>query len=134
MIEKKLPGWQARQKFLHSKDKKGTPAQLTALGEQALQAGALTDAFEYFRIAGHKPGLEKLKQIALEEGDSFLLGAVERLGPPFENDVWNRVGERALELGKTRFAKVAFERTKNETMLARLHDPAAPRTADSASV
>jgi hypothetical protein len=131
MMERRLPGWQTRQKLLHSKDKKGSPAQLAALGEEALKAGAYTDAFEYFRVAGNQEGLSKLKQIAADEGDSFLLGAIERLGTPLGDDVWNRVGERALELGKTRFARMAFERTKNETMLAKLHGPLDSRASGS---
>jgi hypothetical protein len=117
---KQLPRWNERQKILHSKDKKGTPQQLTAWGEKALSEKLFQDALEYFKAADHREGLEKLKSIALQEGDSFLLVALERAGLPISEEIWNRAGEKAMELGKIRFAKTAFERAKNEPMVARV--------------
>jgi hypothetical protein len=96
---------------------------------------------EYFRVAGDDAGITKIESLAWNEGDSFLLGAVERLGRKVEEDVWNRTGERALELGKLRFAKAAFARTKNEAMLSKVnqlegavHDSPPPGAADTPSV
>lgn len=120
MADKGLPKWQERQKLLYSYDKKGTSEQLSTLGERALKEGHLQDALEYFRIAKNKPGLEKLAAIALEEGDAFLLTSVERCSQALNDDLWNKLGYRAFELGKHRFAKIAFERTKNELMLAKI--------------
>ena len=124
---KHLPKWTERQRLLYATGRRGTPAELSAPGEAALTENALQDALEYFREAKNENGLKKVEEIALQEGDTFLLLALERSGTSVSNDLWNRIGEKALELGKTRFARMAFEKSKNEVMLARL----AEKTDDS---
>lgn len=141
MAKKGLPNWQARQKLLYSKDKKGSPTQLATLGEEALSKEQYQDALDYFRVAGNQEGLERLKKIALDEGDTFLLFSLERATASIDDEFWNRVGQRAFELGKLRFAQTAFKRSKNETMLAKIPQPETstddtqpPRSPDTASV
>ncbi|MFH1262183.1 MAG: hypothetical protein V1495_01895 [Pseudomonadota bacterium] len=115
-----LPKWTERQRILHAAGRKGTPAELSALGERALMENALQDALEYFRAAGNQEGLNKMVEIVVREGDAFLLLALERSGTAVSNDLWNRTGEKALETGKRRFARMAFEKSKNEAKLAKL--------------
>ena len=55
---------------------------------------------------GDAPGLEKIKDHCLETGDAFLLG---RLGSPQDPKTWRQLAERALDQGKFRFARRAYE-------------------------
>ena len=63
------------------------------------------DALEFFKKGGLTDELEKLKAYCLETGDAFLLGRLGHQAP----EVWRRLGERALALGKLYFARRAFE-------------------------
>lgn len=116
-----LPPWQERQRLLHPRDKNliNVP-RLVELGHKAMDQGFLQDAFEYFQAAKFQEGLEKIKDISVKDGDVFLLTALEKLGSPFDNEIWNKAGYRAFELGRYKFAKTAFERTQNELMLAKV--------------
>jgi hypothetical protein len=75
-------------------------------GEKFLALGWWEDALGFFQKAGDAQGLEKIKAHCLESGDVYLLG---RLGTPQEPQTWRLVAERALDLGKLRFARRAFE-------------------------
>jgi len=119
MAMNKIPQWKDRQKILYAKEK-SDPKRLVELGSECLKAGYIQDAFEYFQSANDAEGLGKIRSLALEEGDAFLLGSTEKHVGAVSDDVWNKLGYRAFELGKYRFAKTAFEKTKNEIMLAKI--------------
>ncbi len=119
-VKDEIPKWKERQKLLYSRERSTDPARLSALGQLCLQKGYVQDAFEYFRGAKSNEGLQKIKELALDEGDSFLLDSLEKATQPFSTDVWNQIGYRAFDLGKYRFARKAFERTANELMLAKI--------------
>jgi hypothetical protein len=74
-------------------------------GSKFLELGWREDALEFFKKGGVAEELEKLKAYCLETGDAFLLA---RLGKQ-EPEVWRRLAERALALGKLHFARRAFE-------------------------
>jgi hypothetical protein len=74
-------------------------------GLKFLELGWWEDALEFFKKGEVTEELEKLKTFALETGDAFLLA---RLGHQ-EPDLWRRLAERALALGKLHFARRAFE-------------------------
>jgi hypothetical protein len=74
-------------------------------GSKFLELGWREDALEFFKKGGVAEELEKLKTYCLETGDAFLL---TRLGKQ-EPEVWRRLAERALALGKLHFARRAFE-------------------------
>lgn len=120
MAKNQLPKWQERQKLLYSKDKKVDSQKLSILGKLALEQGYLQDALEYFKAAQDAAGMKKVKEIALQEGDVFIFSALEKESEPFDAETWTKVGYRAMELKKYRFAKTAFEKTENELMLAKL--------------
>ena len=125
-----LPSWRERQRLLYSKDHKGSPTELSALGKRALEAGFLQDAFEYFLGARDAEGLETIAGLAVETGDAFLLDAVEkRAEMPVLSETWEKLGRAALTGGKLGFAKQAFERAKNEAMLAEVLKLSAPAAA-----
>jgi len=74
-------------------------------GEKFLALGFWEDALEFFVKGNHQPGLEKLKAQALESGDVHLLARLGEHSP----EVWRRVADQALKLGKVHFARQALE-------------------------
>lgn len=74
-------------------------------GRKFLELGWQEDALEFFKKGKVAEELEKLKSLALETGDAFLLA---RLGNRVPED-WHRLADRALALGKLYFARRAFE-------------------------
>ena len=86
-----------------------------------LEAGALSDALEFYARAGHQDGLKKIKEIASENGDTFLFhGAVRALGIELRSTDWEEIARRAVELKKFSFAKKALEKTNNTELLSAL--------------
>jgi hypothetical protein len=98
-----LPGCLKKRRLLNEKEL--SPELCREYGEKFLALGWLEDALEFFQKGKDAPGLEKIKAISLETGDAYLLG---RLGPQ-PADLWRRVADRALELGKLHFALRALE-------------------------
>jgi hypothetical protein len=86
-------------------DKMLSPASCRDYGLKFLELGWREDALEFFQKGGVTEALEKLKAYSLETGDAFLLA---RLGTR-EPEVWRRLADRALSLGKLHFARRAFE-------------------------
>lgn len=119
-----IPNWLERQKLIHSQStKKASPVELIQIGNKCLDGGYLQDAFLYFKAANSKEGLERLRQIAINDGDAFLLDEVEKtLGGPTLPESWSKLGHRAFELGKFRFAKVAFEHAPDEAMSTKVRE------------
>ncbi|HEY9074112.1 MAG TPA: hypothetical protein VIN67_08260, partial [Desulfobaccales bacterium] len=58
-----------------------------------------------------------IKNYCLETGDAYLLG---RLGVRQEPKIWRLVAERALDLGKLRFARRAYEQAGDPDKAAML--------------
>jgi hypothetical protein len=86
------------------------PEMCREYGEKFLDLGLFDDALEFFKRAQYEPGLDKLKEQALANGDAYLM---TRLGshPP---EVWRQVAEQALKLGKIQFARRAFEQAGDQ--------------------
>ncbi len=81
------------------------PALCKDYGLKFLELGWREDALEFFKKGEIPEELEKLKDYCLETGDAFLLGRIGKQEP----EVWGRLAERALALGKLHFARRAFE-------------------------
>ncbi len=86
-------------------DKTLDPQKCRDFGEKFLALGFWEDAFEFFSRGNCQDGLEKLKALALENGDAHLMA---RLGP-HPPEVWRRVADQAIKLGKLHFARRALE-------------------------
>jgi hypothetical protein len=82
-----------------------SPALCRDYGNKFLELGWREDALEFFKKGEVTEEIEKLRAYCLETGDAFLLGRIGNQGP----DVWRRLAERALALGKLHFARRAFE-------------------------
>ncbi len=118
---KEYPNWQNRQKLLYSRDHTPSSNQLKEFGEMALEKGLYQDALEFFAKIQDEEGLKKIQTYALDEGDAFLFQAFERFSrQEISDDLWNRLGRNAVQNGKIRFARMAFERTENKEELKNL--------------
>ena len=75
---------------------KVAPQTLVAAGREYLAREAYSDALDFFEKARDAAGVQEIKRIAMERGDSFLLGRVERYdrGLVTESD-WERVAQIA---------------------------------------
>ncbi len=116
MSKGKLPDYRLKQKILYI-DK--TPATtLIHYGDLFFEAGALSDALEFYARAGHQEGLKKIREIAFKNGDAFLFqGAAKAQGAELRSADWEDIAGRAVELKKFSFAKKALEKTNNTELL-----------------
>jgi hypothetical protein len=95
-------------------------------GNKFLALGWREDALEYFKKGDLADELENLKAYCLETGDAYLLA---RIGEP-EPEVWRRLAERALALGKLHFARRAFEIAGDDDKCAMVAGLLAGQTTD----
>ncbi len=102
-LPKGMPDCLKKRRLLN--DKQLSPEVLRDYGEKFFAQGFLEDALEFFVRGNYGPGLEKLKNQALEAGDAYLMA---RLGPQ-PPEVWRQVADQALKLGKINFARRALE-------------------------
>jgi hypothetical protein len=103
-LPKGLPGCLKKRRLLNDPELK--PELCRDYGERFLALGWWQDALDFFQKCGDAPGLEKIKDHCLETGDAFLLG---RLGSPQDPQTWRQLAEQALDQGKFRFARRAYE-------------------------
>lgn len=82
-----------------------SPALCREYGRKFLELGWREDALEFFKKGQVMEELEELRNFSLETGDAFLLARIGNEEP----EVWRRLAERALALGKLYFARRAFE-------------------------
>jgi hypothetical protein len=86
-------------------EKELSPELCREYGEKFLALDYWEDALEFLKLGNYEPGLDKLKALALETGDAFLMARLGAHSP----EVWRQVAEQALKLGKIHFARRAFE-------------------------
>jgi tetratricopeptide (TPR) repeat protein len=105
----KLPDPLKRRDILYGKN---TPAEvLREYGDLYLHEGKPNDAVEFFGQACYKEGLQRIRQMAIEEGDLFLFSrAAEFLQEEISPEDWKKLGKKALEQGKYLFALKCFEK------------------------
>ena len=116
MKRSKLPDYKEKQKILYI-DK--TPAKtLISLGERYLEEQRVSDALEFFQRAGFREGLENILQLSAESGDVMdYQQALKALKMEASKEDWERIGQRALALGKIVFALQAFEMSQNPDLV-----------------
>ena len=107
MGKQELPHYKKKQQLLHAKDAK--PEEFRRRAEEFLQAGWLNDAIDFFGKAGDRDGLEKIRDITIEEGDAFLFRhTLKTMGETADEEQWKELADRALELDKLQFAREAY--------------------------
>ena len=126
-LPKGVPGCLKKRRLLNDPDLR--PEAGKEYGEKFLALGWWQDALEFFQKAGDAPGLEKIKTHCLETGDAFLLS---RLGLPQDPKTWRQVAEKALDQGKFRFARRAYELAGDPDKAAMVEGLIARAEAESA--
>ena len=111
-----MPNCLKKRRLLNEKEL--SPELCRDYGEKFLALGWWEEALEFFQKGNYQEGLEKIKAHALESGDAFLMG---RLVKDRDPDLWRRVAERAMELGKLHFARRAWEKAGDEEKAAALN-------------
>ena len=100
---------------------KTSAAEASKQAEKFLEDGLRVDALSLFEKANDQAGLDKLSQIALDEGDSFLLLKVYKAkGEEPPENLLKAIGDKAFEMGKYHDAKTAYEHLGDESLLAKV--------------
>ena len=116
MINQKLYDYRLKQKILYID--KVNPNTLQNYGNLFLEEGLLADALVFSQKAEDNSGMEKIKNIAFDNGDVMLFEqAAKALHLELKPVEWEGIGQKAINLKKYFFAQHALEKANNEGML-----------------
>jgi hypothetical protein len=88
---------------------------LVSLGDHYFESGAIHDALSFYVRADHEPGLKRVVDAAIADGQTFLLQRIERSHRfQITPDVWRHTAESAEAKGKLRYALTGWERAGDE--------------------
>jgi hypothetical protein len=115
-MKPRLPDYREKQKLIYIDN---SPKEvLITYGDRCRSADRIFDALEYYQKAKHKPGLREIVDAAISSGDAMLLEqAAKALGTSPTVGEWDRLGRRAMALKKHLFARYAFEKSGDQSML-----------------
>jgi hypothetical protein len=103
-----------------------SPATLSATAREYLQAEAWSDALDFFERAQDEEGLREIKKLALQKGDTFLLGRLERISAKWvKPEDWEKAKVVAEKRGIQSMAAFAERKLKPPEQV---QEPAAPGT------
>ncbi len=108
VLPRGVPDCLKKRQLLNEKEL--TPALCREYGEKFLDLGWYDDALELFKRGKYEPGLDQIKEQALESGDAFLMTRLGAHSP----EIWRQVARQALKLGKNQFARRAFEQAGDQ--------------------
>ena len=116
MSNRKLPDYRLKQKILYLD--KTRPYDLIQYGNLFYEAGAYSDALDFFQKSSHTEGIQEIKNIALKSGDVMLFQrSAKAMNLELSPLDWENVGKRAMEVKKYFFARHALEKANNEEIL-----------------
>ena len=116
MGNRKLPDYRLKQKILYLD--KTSPDDLIQYGKLFYEAGAYSDALDFFQKSNHNEGIQEIKDIALKNGDVMLFQrAAKAMNMELSPLDWENIGKKAMELKKYLFARHALEKANNEDIL-----------------
>ena len=116
MSNLRLPDYRTKQKILYI-DKNNENA-LQNYGDSFFEEGRLSDALDFYQKANYTVGLQKIKDLAFDNGDVMLWElAAKALKLELKPADWEAVGQKAIALKKYSFARHALEKANNEEML-----------------
>jgi tetratricopeptide (TPR) repeat protein len=115
----KLPNYLDKQKLLYiNPPDKGI---LKKYGDLLFENDRIDDAVDFYQKGEYIEGLEKILNIAIEEGDFFLCERVlKAINKDLNEEEWNKIGLNALKLGKYKFAQLSFQRAHNDVLLKKV--------------
>jgi hypothetical protein len=100
-------------------DKRIPTSELAKTGERYFEAGFPNIAAMFFERAQSKDGLARLKRLALDDGDEFILTAVARADASMVQEAdWRTCAAAALARGRLAFARDAFRKAGDEERAA----------------
>jgi tetratricopeptide (TPR) repeat protein len=112
---------QQKRKLLF--DKNAPTERLVSCGETFLLEGRLNEAAELFSRAAHEEGLAQLRDLAIDQGDSFLFAVASKGSDQGDSkEAWEKLGNKAMELKKYSHAVRAFRKAENEASLNRAEE------------
>lgn len=84
---------------------KSQPAQLAKIGREFLALERFSDALDFFEKARDLDGVQEIRQIALRQGDTFLLARLERFDRTLINKAdWDAAAHKADAAGRPSMA------------------------------
>ncbi|SMC23399.1 hypothetical protein SAMN02746041_01720 [Desulfacinum hydrothermale DSM 13146] len=87
--------------------------ELLDWGRRYEQEGRIHDAVDFYEKAQAREEMERLMDVAVQEGDSFLLRRLSHiLGIDPEPQIWRSLADRAHELGKELFCEQALKQVE----------------------
>ncbi|MHC4858579.1 MAG: hypothetical protein ACYTDY_00645 [Planctomycetota bacterium] len=99
----------AKRDHLHSE--RVTDEERNACADVFIGEARYGEALEYLEVTRDAERLDKIHEIAVEAGDTFLLSRIEKIrGKPIPAETWRIVAERALRREKFYDAARAYER------------------------
>jgi len=107
-----------KRDLLH--DDKTRPEEFLRAAETYLDSGAVADALAFYLRAESDEGVERVRSLALEEGDTFLLEQMKLAGKEIPPADWRAAAGRAREKGKIAFAVRALRAAGDEEEAASL--------------
>lgn len=106
MARDELPDPLVKRDLLHSEKE----TDFAKYGDAFFKAGRYNDAIDFYAGGKLKEGLLKVKRVAVEEGDYFLLKRIKRVIPEEVTEAdWEELAKRATTAGKANFANWANE-------------------------
>ena len=113
MSRGELPNAIEIRDVLHDPDR---PArEKAAIGDAFFDRGRYQEAIDAYLLAGSEDGARRILELAIDQGDAFLLGQADPLLPGGATvDHWRALGDSAERAGKMRFAMVAFEHSGDD--------------------
>ena len=119
MAKSELPDPQAKREMLHGEK----PVECQKYGDMFFEAQRYNDAIDFYARDGLKDGLRRVKDVALESGDYFLLKRISNLLPDEvgEQD-WEKLAISAESHGKLNFAIWAKKEYKKQGALEEVHE------------
>ena len=116
MSNRKLPDYRLKQKILYLD--KTSSHELVQYGNLFFEAGAYSDALDFFQKSNHTEGIQEIKNIAFKSGDVMLFQrSAKAMNLELSPLDWENIGKKAMELKKYFFARHALEKANNADIL-----------------
>ncbi len=121
MARQTLPDSVEKRNLLHAG--KASPGTLLQLGKAFEAARRLPDALDFFAKAGDAEGVARIKAVAIETGNSFLLVRARRVGPvEVARDEWLAAAAAAERAGRWLDAYWCAKESGDEEKIAALEE------------
>ena len=106
MAKESRPDPNEKREILHSEKE----IDYKSYGDSYFDSEKYNDAIDFYARGECKEGLERIKSVAVGEGDYFLLKRLKKLIPEtITEDDWKKLATSAESNGKTNFAAWAGE-------------------------